>query len=686
MSTTNEDEAPESTAEEAPPRAVDEDRIAAWVGQARVPAEWAEVLTRWLERQFVSDQYARLEQAGHNLEEAIPLAPVFVDLEVSSGPQASMPPEPNPENGFVAQALARTPKLLGDRERVLAKESLPDPERRSESNGYVLIGGPGQGKSTVGQFLCQVHRGALLSPRIEHLGEKGRRALRSLQDQCAEDKLCAAAEPSLPLRIILRDFAAWMAKTGAEPRMALLRYLLHQQMELPPERQERAVDELGQILIQAPWLLVLDGLDEVAPSAGRDQMLAAARDFLQCFANAGARGLVIGTTRPQGYAGEFAGLDLETRYLIPLSRKRALAYAKRLVRVRFHDMHDRQQKVLERLETASREEATARLMQSPLQVTILATLVDRIGRAPQERWRLFHDYYKVIYEREMERPGEAAELLRNHRGNVDRIHMKVGLLLQVESERSGGTEALMPRERLEQVVDETLAEDDDDKTRRDRLVRQVLDAAENRLVFLVSPQADRVGFEIRSLQEFMAAWALTSKSEAIVEARLTQIAPAASFRNVLLFAASRYFAELSDLRDFFVDRLCPELNEADDVTRAILAGSVLALEILEDGSALNQPKYVRKLMVLAARLVELPPDGLHVALAAVCEGDAEAPLRVAVEAALNKEAFAKRLGGWVILVALIDRGIGWARELGDQRWPSASPSTRPPSSRARPRP
>jgi hypothetical protein len=69
-----------------------------------------------------------------------------------------------------------------------------------------------------------------------------------------------------------------------------------------------------------------------------------------------------------------------------------MAYAKRLVDVRYAGEPDRQQKILTRLQKASTQEATARLMRSPLQITIMAALVDQTGNPPQDRWRLFHDY------------------------------------------------------------------------------------------------------------------------------------------------------------------------------------------------------------------------------------------------------------------------------------------------------
>ena len=60
----------------------------------------------------------------------------------------------------------------------------------------------------------------------------------------------------------------------------------------------------------------------------------------------------------------------------------------------------------------------ARLMRSPLQVTIMATLVDKLGQPPQERWSLFKEYYNVIYNREVEREIPAAAILRERKADI----------------------------------------------------------------------------------------------------------------------------------------------------------------------------------------------------------------------------------------------------------------------------
>ena len=44
--------------------------------------DFGKILTRFLQSEMLSDEYVRLEQAGHNPEDHIPLANVFIDLPV----------------------------------------------------------------------------------------------------------------------------------------------------------------------------------------------------------------------------------------------------------------------------------------------------------------------------------------------------------------------------------------------------------------------------------------------------------------------------------------------------------------------------------------------------------------------------------------------------------------------------
>ncbi|WP_437638275.1 AAA family ATPase [Sorangium sp. So ce854] len=675
--------------------------------RAGLDPQVGETLARWLAAQLVGDRFARLEQAGAGVEGGIPLARVFVDLEVATTPQPEPSESAAPVRGFVARTLELQPRRLVERAsgaRVTGRRATREMATTAElaaggdppepTTGFVLIGGPGQGKSTLGQLLCQLHRAALLAPRAAQLDEEARKAVEAFAGPRAQQELGRPIAPCLPVRLVLAEVAAWLAARGApaeaateeaEAPLALLEYLTESIQERTGHVLAPA--QLQRLLVACPWLLVLDGLDEVPASSDRDRMLVAARSLVAWLLRGGARGLVVATTRPQGYAGELdeLGLALQTRHLVPLSKDRALVYAEKLAEARFAEPPERRKRVLERLRLAAEEEATARLMRSPLQVTIMATLVDRVGRAPRERWNLFRDYYRVIYEREMERTVEGpasagvgvalndtAELLRSHRAYIDRIHANVALLLQVESEHSGGTAALMTAGRLEQVIDAVLAEDEIEPQARRALTGRIVQAARDRLVFLVEPQPGRFGFEIRSLQEFMAAWALASKGEVLLEKRIAGLAKAASFRNVVLFLVSKCFTELSDLRDAFTERICPQLNDdpEDEVARATLAGSMLALDILEEGSALEQPKYARRLMEIATRLLELPPGPEHIRLAEIQATSTVDTLRGALLHRLTDGCMPARLAAWLSTIVAAELGVGWACQLAGVHWPA----------------
>jgi hypothetical protein len=466
--------------------------------------------------------------------------------------------------------------------------------------------------------------------------------------------------------VVLSEFATAL---NADRDLSLLAFIARQ-VERRTDRKVSPAD-LRDWLSTYPWFLVLDGLDEVPSSTNREDVLKKVEDFWIDAAQANADVLVLATTRPQGYSDDFSPAYYRHLWLAPLSPQRAMAYAQRLVEVCYTGEPDRQQKILTRLQEASKQEATARLIRSPLQITIMASLVDQTGTPPQDRWRLFHDYYEVIYNRERERPIPAAELLREYKPNIDAIHHQVGLILQVESERAGGTEAKLPADRFAGLVTGRLEEEGFSGEALQKLRDRIIDAAANRLVFLVGLEAGQVGFEIRSLQEYMAAEAIMTGSQGMIQERLRCFAPIASWRNVFLFAAGRCFLQEQHLRDT-IHTICIELNDqlAGPVRQVTLAGSALALDLLEDGVAHRQPKYARLLAQCAARLLELPPAESHARLADACVGEVETIVRENLE---NKLAIpdSRSLAAWATLLALAGRDdLRWASELAELSWPS----------------
>ncbi|MGZ8159689.1 MAG: NACHT domain-containing protein [Methylobacter sp.] len=635
--------------------------------------DFGAVMLNYVQKELQADQYVNLGQAGHNAQDRIPLAKVFVDLPVGEpGEETRRLFEDEDEQQPIAGAMQALRILAAQRlDPDSVKNMLSVGESFSQVPGRVVfIGGPGQGKSTLSQFLCQMHRVAILdaqctTPQLPEVQD----ACKLIRQQCVHEVLELPDMPRFPVRVELNRFATALAGGHAN---SLFDYLL-QRIKQRAER-DLSLDDLRAWLAAYPWMLVLDGLDEVPASSNRSEVLAAIQNFLVDAHGCNADLLLVATTRPQGYNDDFSSRYYRHRYLLPLGVPQALLYASRLIDQRWGGDADHVQTLMERMQRAGTEDATARLMRSPLQVTIMALLVESVGQPPKERWRLFNDYYQVIFRREKERNILAAELLNTYQADIDAIHQQVGLRLQTDSEQSGGTEALLPQVQFAQLVEQRLTKEGHAGKEGERLKQEIIDAALERLVFLVAPQEDKVGFEIRSLQEFMAAECLMNGLDEDVRRRLRAIAPAAHWRNVFLFAAGRCFHDKQHLRDS-LHALCCELNEGDGVVgggeleQAVLSGSRLALDILEDGAVANQPAQMKLYVRLALRLLELPPCIDQLRLAKLYQPDMAEIFQTEIEQWLAHEEPERRLGAWRVLLQLVTQGVNWAQFLGDRCWP-----------------
>jgi hypothetical protein len=639
-------------------------------------ADFQKNISAFLQKELLADQYVNLDQAGHSGEEQIPMARVFVDLVATSQPLSEPPQEESGEHsqqarGFVREVILAGSRRLSDEPATLQRESnsLTTSISKPDLGRFVLVGGPGQGKSTTAQYLCQVYRVALLGDVQKGTSPECRNAMTLIQKHCKNEALPDPGARRFPFRIVLSDFAKELASEKPEAPRSLLAYIAHR-IRLRTT-SELSTDDIKEWLAIYPWFLVLDGLDEVPASSNRDQVLASIADFWVDVATNKGDLLVLATTRPQGYSKDFSADFYTHRYLAPLSVKHALQYATRLTEARFgHDV-ERGKRVMERLGKASAVEATARLMTSPLQVTIMATLVDRAGQPPPERWRLFSEYYDVIYKREMERDNPAARILRNHKTNIDAIHQLAGLELQTEGERTGRTDARLSRNDLTKIVKSRLASEGYGGFELEQLSNNIADAATQRLVFLVGVGLETIGFEIRSLQEFMAAEALMEGTDSEIAARLKAIAPITYWRNVFLFAAGKCFTHRQHLRDTVVS-VCENLNEESELDHLALTGSEIALDLVRDGTATQHPKFQNRLARLACRLAAIPCGSAHQLLADSYYDALDVVFREEIPRSFPPGPDHDHSGGVCAASWLTIRGVSWASQLADSHWPKES--------------
>ncbi|MFO0631004.1 MAG: hypothetical protein U0325_35995 [Polyangiales bacterium] len=617
-----------------------------------------DALLRWIGREFELWFHARLDGTRFAEDVRVPLANVFIDLPLDEYADTD--------------ALAMLLNKARARKRA---PSLRDghgtgPTQSADGRACtVLIGGPGQGKTTLGHFLLQLHRAALLEG-AESATTAQRRAMLDAFSQATRDLNSSPPDPRWPLWVSLPRCASWLGgQDDAEHPRTLLGFLCARIRRIADERVFE--DDLQRWLSVAPWLLVLDGLDEVGASTARDRVLDAVKTFVHGLPP--ETGHVVVTSRPTGYHGEFGAA--RTLTLRALQAEEAIRYAERLVGTwRKHDP-DRHDQILRRVRTAASDRVSADLFRTPLQVTILVALFGRMARAPVERWRLFRDYYDTIYQRELDRE-ETAEVLRRWRAAIDGIHMQAALHLQVRSERDDGDERLTP-EGLRAIITGWLAEVQGFKGDKLAEATGIIEvAARERLVLLTESEHDRWGFELRSFQEFMAAEALMASREKVGE-RLRAVSASTHWRNTLLFAISRMFSQAGELSEDLVLGLCDELDATS--LEGLRPGASLALDVLEDGSANSFPVYVEGLLQRAFGGLHVPGgqrwDRLREVVGALL-GDAAAPedLSPTVIRLLTEHLNAhgtEREGAWFVLLGLIEQGTGQGLSaLAARCWPT----------------
>lgn len=601
-------------------------------------SELADAMSSYAAKSLIDDTVMNLTQAGAVGDAPVRLDQVFIDLPV-----------------------LRTNSVHG-RNRGIASDLLESGNRKSSfasatpAHRLVLVGGPGQGKSTVGQFLCQLYRANFLS---------GNALSRDPDIKDASDRLIRRAEklelPAVrgrrwPVRVVLTDLADSLA---ADENLTVLGYVA----DLVARRSGFTFDvsDARVALREYPWFLVLDGLDEVPRSGNRDQVLQSVRDFFLDASSVDADVMVLATTRPQGYNDDFDPRAFAHRELRPLYRTEALEYASDLTAVRLGDGSERCRKVLARLRNAAADDSTSRLMSSPLQVTIMALLIERQGKAPRDRWRLFSQYYRVIYQREQEKGGPLSELLADYEADINAIHFRAGYELQVKSERAGDADSVLTSQAFKELVSEYLHEQGHSTSATKQLADRFEEVATERLVFLTALRDGVVGFEVRSLQEFMAGEYLIDLPEAEVPAALRSVALSAYWRNALLFAIGKVFAERPALKAEAVN-LCNLVNAESEAQQAVLLGSRLALQIVLEGATHNQPRYRDSLAHCATQLISAAITRDVVGLADLDHGNSGSQLRASLRKA-HGQGLQAQVNAARIYAALVERGDASVIEL-----------------------
>ena len=368
----------------------------------------------------------------------------------------------------------------------------------------ILEGAPGQGKSTIAQYICQVHRMRIL----EH------------QECDNTEPVHLAFTLRLPFKVELRDFANWLSggnpfgnadggdSTDGSPRS--LEGFLAAHIRYASGGSKFDVEDLHATLSSSPTLIVLDGLDEVAEIRQRQRVVEAITSAVSRLNSIAATLQVVVTSRPTAFINSpvlprhtFATYSLES-----LSRCLITEYADRWLRSRNIDDDDARdvRKILnEKLD----EPHLRDLARNPMQLAILLSLIHRRGVSlPDKRTALYDNYVDMFFDRESEK----ATVVKENRDLLIRVHRYLAWILHSEAEVSSQSTTSRPspssslsgkitESDLRTLVREFLERDGSDPG----LVEKLFSGMVERVVAIVSRMQGVYEFDVQTLREYFAA-------------------------------------------------------------------------------------------------------------------------------------------------------------------------------------
>jgi hypothetical protein len=362
-----------------------------------------------------------------------------------------------------------------------------------DSNRIVLEGAPGQGKSTISQYICQVHRIRLLDKTYDRA---------KVPDQYFSSTL------RIPMRVDLRDFATWLS--GRNPfssdpdssrpaeMPASLEGFLAFQISQGSGGHLFTVTDLSSIARESHLLIVLDGFDEVADISLRELVVREVSRAANRLENSSKSLLTVVTSRPAAFAKSpgFPRKDWKHFTLLSMTAEQINAYADKWMSIRQLPPTEKE-KFKQVLREKLQEVHMRDLARNPMQLAILLNLIQTKGLSlPDKRTHLYDSYVDLFFSREAEK----SLIVRDHRDLLIELHRYLAWVLQTDAEgkRSPGS---VTEERLKALLQNYLVQQGHQTT----IVDDLFTGMTERVVALVSRVQGTFEFEVQPLREYFAA-------------------------------------------------------------------------------------------------------------------------------------------------------------------------------------
>lgn len=357
----------------------------------------------------------------------------------------------------------------------------------------VLEGAPGQGKSTITQYLCQANRIRLLQ------NEKEQNTLPEYVKDCPV---------RIPFRVDLRDYASWVS--GRNPFVAVegsaptpsgqtsLESFIAAQVSHESGGHAFTVSDLTFIAKSSHIAIVLDGLDEVAKIEIRKRVIEEINKSATRLHSNARSILFVVTSRPSAFANspgfsseEWMHLEIQSMTLSQISE-----YSDKWMTARnlpSRERFDFKKLLKEKLD----QPHTRDLSRNPMQLTILLALIQLRGLSlPDKRTTLYDSYMEHFFNREAEK----SSVVRDHRDLLIDIHRYLAWVLHVQSETGAGAGSISEGE-LKALLRKYL----EAKGHNPQLVDALFSGMVERVVALVSRVQGTYEFEVQPMREYFAA-------------------------------------------------------------------------------------------------------------------------------------------------------------------------------------
>lgn len=355
----------------------------------------------------------------------------------------------------------------------------------------VLEGAPGQGKSTVTQYLCQSYR---------------RRLINSTPDKLDAELSQSPDLLLIPFRFDLRDYATWLSgkdpfsEDDGAPLPSASGSVLESFVAahiVKHTGQSFSVDDLVAVARLSQILIVLDGFDEVADVSTRNRLVEEIFDSAKRLGAISSKLQVIVTSRPAAFANSpgFPHEQWQHLHLLSLPRQAIEVYANKWLDARNADIFEKKS-VLNLLRDKLEQDHVRDLARNPMQLAILLNLISVQGESlPDERTSLYGKYIEIFFNRESEK----SLIVRDNRKLVINVHRFIAWNLQLEVENNGPGNIAEPR--LKSMIHNYLQEIGGNATLLDNLFVGM----KERVGALVSRIQGTYEFEVQPLREYFAA-------------------------------------------------------------------------------------------------------------------------------------------------------------------------------------